>query len=415
MPLLKISRHGLKSLKKYLLLLLIALIPNGLTECSKIRNWKKIDPFPTERIFTDLEKITIGKKAAVLDSIFTRLQLKQGFNGCVLYGEKGRIIYERAFGFANFKSKERLTVQSSFQLASVSKMFTAMAVMILNEKGKLNYDDAVNKYIKGFPYDGVTIRHLLNHRSGLPEYMHMTDELWNQELPLRNDDMISLMISQHLPAGFSPDNGFNYCNTNYALLASIVERVSGKSFDVFAKENIFDPLGMKYTFIYHLQNDSLVPDYVTVGVQGHKARRVPVPERNHYQNGVMGDKGVYSTVHDLFLWDQALYHESLVSNQALHEAFNGGSPKSVRRTKNYGFGWRIREDRDSTVFHFGWWKGFRSFFIRDIAQEKTIIILSNMNHTVSADEWWKIIDDHRFELGPVCEYPRKKDQGKKRH
>lgn len=404
----------MRLLKRYLLLLLVALIPNGLSECSKIRNWRKIDPFPTERIFTDLDQVRIDRKARIIDSIFNRLQSKQGFNGTVLYAEKGHVVYERAFGFANFKTKERLTTQSSFQLASVSKMFTAMSVMILKERGKLDYDDAVRKHIREFPYEGITIRHLLNHRSGLPEYMHMTDEVWNQELPFRNDDMVRLIASKSLPAAFPPDKGFDYCNTNYALLACIVERVSGKPFDEFARENIFEPLGMKHTFIYHLDNDSIVPQFVEVGVSGHKARRVPVPELNHYQNGVMGDKGVYSSVHDLYLWDQALYHETLVSGETLQDAFNGGSPRSVRKTKNYGFGWRIRDDRDSTVFHFGWWKGFRSFFIRDMAQEKTIIILTNLNHTVSADEWWKIIDDHRYELGFVCEYPRKKEPGRKR-
>jgi CubicO group peptidase (beta-lactamase class C family) len=402
----------LRSLKRYLILFLIALLPHGITECSRIAEWGKPDPFPTESQFTDLDKIIIRKKSAILDSILNNLAQKQRFNGCVLYAEKGRLVYKRAYGLADFRTKERLTTSSSFQLASVSKMFTAMAIMMLKEKGDLKYDDPAGKYIKGFPYPDVTIRQLLNHRSGLPEYMHMTDENWNQEVPFTNDDLINLLRTKNAPSNFAPDNGFDYCNTNYALLASIVEEVSGKDFASFIQEHIFQPLGMSHSYIYCSGRDSLLPQYVDAIVQGHKSRRVPRVEPNHCQNGVVGDKGVYASIEDLYKWDQALYHEKLVSNQTLQEAFTGGSPRSYRRVYNYGFGWRIKEDRDSTVFHYGWWKGFRSFFIRDMVQEKTIIVLTNLDRTVSSDQWWSIIDDHRFELGYISEYPQRKAKGR---
>ncbi len=361
--------------------------------------------FPVDSLFIDLDKIAMDEKGKIIDSVFTQLYAKGGFNGTVLYGEKGRLVFKKAYGYDEFKTKKRLTTGSAFQLASVSKMFTAMAIMILKEEGLLEYDDSVRQYIPELPYSGVTIRHLLNHRSGIPDYMHFADHHWNTDLPITNENIIRVMAEHKPPHFFTPGNGFDYCNSNYALLASVVERITGKNFDVFIKEKIFDPLDMHDSFIYHLDAGQEIPPIVPVGVPGHRpGRGMPRPEPDFYQNGVMGDKGVYSTVEDLFKWDQALYQEILVSETTLQEAFAPGSPKFSKYIDNYGFGWRLKADRESTVYHYGWWKGFRTYFIRDLQQEKCLIVLTNTTRSLSSSVLYEILDNKQYELGPISPY-----------
>lgn len=369
--------------------------------------------FPSDSIFIDLDKPVMAKKGKIIDSIFTTLQKKTGFNGTVLYGERGRLVFKKAYGYDDFKAKKRLFTFSAFQLASVSKMFTAMSIMILEEEGLLNYDDSVRQYIPELPYPGITIRQMLNHRSGMPDYMHFSDQYWDPEKPMTNEDMIRIMQVHQPPKYFSPDGGFDYCNSNYALLASVVERITNMPFDQFVKERIFNPVGMTNTFIYKLDPAQPVPDFVPVGVAGHRGgRSIPREEPDFYQNGIVGDKGVYSSVEDLFKWDQALYQGILVSENTLEEAFSPGSPKISKWKDNYGFGWRLKADRVKTVYHYGWWKGFRTYFIRDLYQGKTIIVLTNTTRSLSSGILYDILDNHQYELGPVCPYvsPEKKSQ-----
>ena len=356
-----------------------------------------------DNLIKDLDKEIIAKKSKRIDRIFKNLYKRYRFNASVLFSEKGRIIYKNAFGMADFKYKKELNTHSAFQLASVSKMFTAMAIMILKEEGKLTYDNDIRDYLIDFPYEGITIRNLLTHRSGLPRYMSIAHKHWkNKRKPLTNYDMLELFREHPPQQYFSPDNGFHYCNSNYTVLASIVEKISGLKFDKFAEEKIFKPLNMTDSFVYNMNDDSLVPNNIHRGVTGYRYRgwRI-VRESNDYLNGVMGDKGVYSSVEDLFKFDQAMYNETLVSDSTLREAFESGSPKYWKRRNNYGFGWRIKEREDSTVFHYGWWKGFRTFYIRDMKTQKTIIVLSNKDKGPSSQIFWNILRDDRNPLGFV--------------
>jgi len=201
-------------------------------------------------------------KSEWIDSIFTKMSKGYWFNGAVAYIENGCLIYQDAFGLTNFRTKDTLTIHSPFQLASVSKMFAAMGAMILKEDGKLDLDSDIKEYIPEFPYDSVSTRLLLTHRSGLSRYMTLAHEQWNNKtIPMTNHDMVTL-FAEHVPKPyFQPDNGFHYCNTNYALVASVVEAVSGMSFANFVQERIFDPLGMEDSYVYNLDDDTLVPFY----------------------------------------------------------------------------------------------------------------------------------------------------------
>lgn len=392
---------------KYCLILLIIAFLSSCGAREKEEKPRQFSTYFTDSVFIDLDEELIEKRAHQIDSIFTKISKNYWFNGAVLYVEKGRKVFSKAYGIADFRTKDTLTTHSAFQLASVSKMFTAMVIMILKEQGELSYEDSVQRFIPGFPYPGVTIRTLLTHRAGMSRYMSLAHEKWpNHQVPLTNKAVIELYMEHQPDDYFAANTGFHYCNTNYALLASVAERITGKTFSEVVKELIFDPLEMNDSFIYNMDEDTLVPAYPDAEVQGHYYRGWRLrPQRNYYLNGVTGDKGVYTSVDDLFKWDQALRYNLLVGDSTIEEAFTPGSPKYWKRKDNYGFGWRIKESRDSTVFHFGWWRGFRTFYIKDLRQDKTLIILTNKDKGPGSSTLWNIIDDHRYDLGFICRLP----------
>ena len=341
------------------------------------------------------DSLSVKEKSEWIDSIFTKMSKGYWFNGAVAYLEQGVVIYQDAFGLSNFRTKDTLNIHSPFQLASVSKMFAAMAAMILWEDGELELDVDIRQYIPSFPYDSVTTRLLLTHRSGLSRYMSLAHDEWkNKSIPMTNNDMLDL-FEEHVPKPyFLPDKGFHYCNTNYALVASVVEAVSGLSFSEFVQTRIFDPLGMEDSFVYNLDEDSDVPFYPPTDVLGHtyKGWR-PLRVRDEYLNGVTGDKGIYTSIADLAKFDQAITGNQLVSKETMQEAFMRGSPKYWRRKDNYGFGWRIKEAEDSIAFHFGWWKGYRAYYIRDNKAGKSLIVLTNKDKGPGSSIYWNIVHD----------------------
>lgn len=311
--------------------------------------------------------------ATKFDSLFSTLAKTKGFNGTVLVGIHGTAVYKNAFGYSDLRTKEPLNIRSVFQIASVSKQFTAIAIMMLHEQGKIGYTDTVQKYIPDFPYKNITIRQLLSHRSGLPNYMYFAGRYWkNKRAFMSNDDVIDIMKTYRPHPEFLPDRRYKYSNTGYVVLALIVERISGVSFDDFMENNVFSPLGMNSTFVYNPKNKKTV-EYETKGYTKNRRKSY-----SDFLDGVVGDKGIYSTVEDLFLWDQALYTEKLVRQSTLEEAFTPSS-YDFKRDNNYGYGWRIDtlEDGSKVVYHGGWWRGYNSLFIRRLDDHTTIIILCN--------------------------------------
>lgn len=351
-----------------------------------------------EQILYNVGDLMAEQKAVELKNRFSKLNKNGVFNGTILYAENGKEVYSGAFGFADFRKRDSMQVDDAFQLASVSKMFTATSIMLLQQQGKLDYDDTIGRFIPEFPFGNVTLRQLLTHRSGLSRYMSLADKYWDINKAIDNEDVIDLFVKYKPAPYFQPNKGFHYCNTNYAILASVVERISGQHFDVFVKQNIFGPLAMDHSFIYKLSKDSIIPNEVPVGVPGYYSyRRGMSKVGDYYLNGVMGDKGVYSTVGDLFKFALALDNATLVNRENLEEAFAPGSPSYYKRKDNYGFGWRLRAECDSTVYHFGWWKGFRTYFIRDMQNQRTIIALTNTHRGVSSSVFWDIIKDENRE------------------
>lgn len=304
-----------------------------------------------------------------LDSLFRVLQKTKGFNGTVLVTQYNQVIYKGAFGYADFSKKDTLTTQQPFQLASVSKQFTAMAIMILKEEGKLTYEDSVQQFFPDFPYRGITIRQLLTHQSGLPNYTYFTEKHWpNRKVFISNEDVIRLLTVYKPQVYYKPNVRFDYSNTGYCLLAAIVAKASEMPFDKFIEKRIFKPLNMKHSWV-------LTSSRKNIPV-GHTARRRK--RELDFLDGVQGDKGIYSTVEDLHKWDQALYTEKLVKQSTLNEALSDGV--KVNQKENYGFGWRLRKLAcgEPVEYHGGLWHGFNNYVMRNRKDHSTIIVLSNV-------------------------------------
>ncbi|WNJ16949.1 serine hydrolase domain-containing protein [Pontibacter sp. G13] len=316
-----------------------------------------------------------------LDSLFEYLRTKKGFSGAVLVAQDGFIKHAGAYGFADNRKKVPLTMESEFQLASVSKMFTATSVLLLYQDGLIGLDDALCEYFPKFPYEDITIRHLLNHRTGLVRYMALGDQLWDRDKMMDCQDVVDLYAQEQPDLWFTPGRRFNYSNANYALLAALVEKVSGTQFETFIQSRIFNKLGMDQSYCVD-HKARLKRDHHTIGYRA--TRRGYRAAGGDYLDGVMGDKGMHSTIFDLFKFDLALRNETLLAPSIMEEAYAPGSPE--RKRSNYGFGWRMRTERPDMVYHFGWWRGYRTCFMRDLSKNRTLIVLSNrdnLRHTVN--------------------------------
>lgn len=369
-------------LKNYSFVLLI-ILPICFLACqnsgSTGSGGKKVDSAALKKEEARIRKeINADKKAALIEQVIQQ-KLAQGFNGNVLIAQKGVIVYQNAFGFANDSVKNNL--QSKFQLASLSKTFTAVAVMKLAEQGKLGLDYTVKDYYPSFPYDGITIRSLLCHRSGLPFYQYTFDKTVRETkiYPTNQQIMEWFATVQPTPKMFNqPDHYFGYNNTNFAILAALVEKVTGKDFDTYMRENIFRPIGMKDSYIVTTKNDSININR-TIGYQF--GRKLP----KDYYDDISGDKGVYSTLSDLLKWYEALKTNAIISKESFREMI---MPRSFEfpGLRNYGYGFRLwvnAKQQTDYVYHTGWWKGYNTIMFFDPREDFVIILLSNKyNRTV---------------------------------
>ncbi len=324
-----------------------------------------------------LKEINASSKAQQLDTLFKNKAKLAGFNGCVLVAQKGQIIYENSFGFSNLKTKDSLKLNSAFQLASASKTFTATAILMLYDQGKLQLTDSVQKFFPNFPYKGITVKLLLSHRSGLFNYIYCCEQYCEKPNKYNkgvfdNAAMMEIICTHKCNVYAPPNKKFEYCNTNYAILASIVEKVSGQSFADYVEQHIFKPLGMNNSWV-HNPKSAIIHKNKTVG---HKASGYF--EDDTYADDVVGDKGIYSSVEDMLKWDQSFYTEQLLKKETIEIAFTGYSNEHKGK-RNYGYGWRLTDDgkNPKIIYHNGWWHGFNSLFFRRPADQTTIIVLGN--------------------------------------
>ena len=326
-----------------------------------------------------IPRAVAGDTTALLQKYFEMICQKLAFSGGFLVAKDGKVIYENSYGISNRKERTLVSNKSIYQLASVSKQFTATAIMILKERGLLSYEDSLQRFYPDFPYKDITVRMLLNHRSGLPDYINLCERVTDRTTPMSNQEMVALLTKHKPKAAFKPDHKFLYSNTGYAMLAAIVEKVSKQSFASFVDENIFKPFNMKSSFVYNINQPNASKE-VTVG---HNFNWTYASLT--YLDGVTGDKGIYSSIEDMFRWDQGLYEGKIVSHASLDEAFSPGTKWDARH-RSYGFGWRMRMMADGTkvIFHAGWWRGYNTLIVRVPNNKATIILLGNKrNHLVA--------------------------------
>lgn len=321
-----------------------------------------------------------------LHHLLDSLHRSNAFNGNVLVAEKGKVIYQESFGLADEKSKRKIDHDTAFELASVSKQFTAMAIILLQKQGKLSYSDEVSKYVPELAaYKGITLHHLLVHTSGLPDYMALAVKYWNKNDIATNASILKLFEQVKPEREFQPNEKWEYSDTGYLVLATVIERVSKSSFNDFLKQNIFMPLGMNRTFIYQRRYEPMqIKNYAEGYIYSDSLKRKILPDElgnvNYevFLDGVIGDGMVNSTTEDLLKWDRALYTDQLIDDNDKKLVFSSHDTSTGQATA-YGYGWFIEnsEKYGKVVSHSGDWAGYITYIERHIDRDKTIIILQN--------------------------------------
>lgn len=326
---------------------------------------------PLNEEFPKLSKKYLDDKKYGISMFFEKTWSEKNDNVSFLVAKNGEIIYENYLGYANKRTEEKITKDTPLHIASVSKVITATAILMLIDQNKIKLEQKVNTIIPDFPYENVTIKTLLNHRSGMKNYAYFTYENnnWDRKKTLTNEDIITVLKEKKIPLETKTDTHFSYCNTNYAVLALIIEKITGLKYPEAMKEMIFSPLGMTNTYVCDFENDrtKIVPSYKGTMEIG-----------TDYLDGVYGDKNIFSTPRDLLKFDQARYAKDFLNPELLKKVYQGYSYES-KGIRNYGLGIRMLEweNGDRFYYHNGWWHGNTSSYINMKKERVTIITLSN--------------------------------------
>jgi CubicO group peptidase (beta-lactamase class C family) len=327
---------------------------------------------PLARELPQLASNYVNVKRNDVSQFISKLWSEENDNLSFLVAKNGQIIYEKYTGYANQRTNELITSETPLHTASVSKVLTATAVLMLIDAKKISLEQKVTTLLNHFPYPDVTIKTLLNHRSGMKNYAYFTFDghLWDRKKPLHNKDIIPFMVENKVPLETKTDTHFSYCNTNYAILALIIEKVTGLKYPQAMKEMIFLPLQMNNTFVFEMDQHSgtVAPSY-----KGHH-----IEIADDYLDAVYGDKNIYSTPRDLLKFDKARYSSYFLNPDLLKKVYQGYSYES-KGLRNYGLGIRMIEWEKGTPFYYhnGWWHGNTSSFINLRKEKVTIITLSN--------------------------------------
>ena len=333
------------------------------------------------------------EKKTILETLIRAAAEKAGFNGAWLYAEGGEIVSKGAVGFRDPDDRKPMREDSVFDLASVSKQFTAAAVMLLRREGSLSLDDEITRFFPEIPYRGVTIRHLLNHTGGLPDYMDWFGEQYRKENRiLPNAAIVRFLCESGEAPVFAPGERWEYSNTGYCLLAQIVETVSGVPFEDFLRCRIFEPAGMHATRVYHRRKDRCAIENLAMGLvlplggdRYMPADDDPSSVEVVACDGVNGDGLVHSNILDLFAWDRALRAETVLTKEEqqlmytpgkLTDGAVSGDPEDEDGDA-YGFGWFVENDPalGLIVCHSGGWPGYSSWYERFVDADRVLVML----------------------------------------
>lgn len=374
---------------KYRLYIAVIVSVGLLSSCKKNQNdlaeaelVQKIDTFPHIKPTTQKLKVPsasfINEKKNTIEGFYKKYWERNKVSGSFLVAKNGKIIYEKYSGYANHEKEEAINATTPIHLASVSKVLTAAAVMELVHAGKLTLDQKVTTILHKFPYEEITVRTLLNHRSGLTNYAYYFDDRakWNHSNLLTNQDILDLFVKYDAGLDFKTDKKFAYCNTNYAMLALIIEKITGMTYSEAMKKIIFEPLGMDHTFVIDFEKDI---EKVSQSYKGNYKKY----ELNHLDQ-VYGDKNIYSTPRDLLKFDLATSSPDYLTSELSEEIYKGYSYER-KGTRNYGLGIRMLEwnDDEKLFYHNGWWHGNTSSYVKLKKENVVIIGLANKYTTMT--------------------------------
>lgn len=330
-------------------------------------------------------------KKQQMESLVRESYRKGGFTGAWLYAENGRIISSGTAGFRDPEGTQPITEDSVFQLASVSKQFTAAAVMLLIRKGVLHLEDEITKFFPEIPYPGVSVRHLLTHTGGVPDYFDDEDwfiNIWKEDKRVPgNDEILRFLCESKLKPLFAPGENFEYSNTGYNLLALLVERLSGIPYEEFLQKNIFEPAGMASTRCCHIRRDGVPFGNYACAAVVENGRYIADVDSVQYGDvvafdGLNGDDYVYTTLSDMLTWDRVLREGKVLTAEEQRMMYtpvrlNSGEVYADEDGEGYGFGWGIVNDpeRGLIVSHSGGMPGVHTWYERFIDADRVLIIL----------------------------------------
>lgn len=320
------------------------------------------------------KEMTLTEKAETANTWLNKLQKSNKFNGAVLLIKNDSVILKNTYGFTDYTQTKKLTNNSSFRLASVSKQFTATGIMLLKEQQKLNFDDSITTFLPSLSYTNVTVRNLLNHTSGVPDVYMSFPKKYKNEVGniLTISKTIALLAKESPPLTNLPNEKYKYNNTGYVLLAGIIEKVSGKSFEEFMQTELFNKLEMKNTRVWNLASTNTTFKNKTTSFENVLGKIKNL--KPSVLDGVAGDGGVFSSINDFVIWNQFWHNNNLLSKNTQQEAFKKPVLNNKKQS-NYGFGWLITKNK--AHWHNGSWLGARTLIIRNEQLKNCLVILDN--------------------------------------
>ena len=317
----------------------------------------------------------INEKKQKIDSFYNKNINSPYYSGGFIVVKNGRVIYEDYKGFANLKTGKKIDATTPIHLASVSKVLTATAILRLVQQDNITLDQKVTDWLPKFPYKSTTIRTLLNHRSGLQHYANfpgLMKKNWNRKKILTNQDIYNLLAQNKFRLKTPNDTHFDYCNTNYVILALIIEKATGLNYRKAMQELIFKPLGMTNSYVFNYETDR---ETASKSYRGNT-----IFPWDQFDD-LYGDKNIYSTPRDLVKFDMGTYSPEFIKPELIQEAYFGYSTIHVAKPiKDYGLGMRMRflpPNNEKMIYHNGWWHGNNTSFVPVKKDTVTVVCLGN--------------------------------------
>ncbi|MNK00289.1 Penicillin-binding protein 4* [compost metagenome] len=347
-------------------------------------------------IFLNTLVVTAQTVQQRLDSLFQSLNQDGELSGAFLVADSGKVVFEKYLGFQDASKTERITSNSRFELASVSKQFTAMAIMQLEEQGKLSYEDDIIKYFPHLKFKNVRVKNLLRHTSGIPDFFSFPEKWIDTKKINTNQNLLRIIETKMDSTSFKPGDQHVYSNINYMLLALIVEKASGQSFAKYMHQHIFKPVGMNNTTVFSARSPNVdLRNYahgMAFDVKTNSFKNVDdiaIYKYAKYFDAVSGPYGISSTAQDLFKWNQAIQNNILLKQNNFLRAISADRLNNRKLIQKgdwyYGFGWVFKDstdNKDKMHFHDGEYSGYKNIIVRDFAHQKCIIVLMNKWNTI---------------------------------